>query len=119
MTSKFRQLVESPSWSWTPTALAGSMPVRQTDVLIRSPTSDGSTPASASAFAPAIAAASTNVTSSGHHRRSVTPASCSIMPGFIPVRSYVRISRASNSAEVTTTGASTAHTDSTAVSFSR
>ena len=36
-----------------------------------------------------------------------------------PTRSYVSLSRASNSADVTTTGASTAHTDSTAVLWCR
>jgi hypothetical protein len=56
-------------------------------VLISTPTWDGVMPASASAFAPAIEAASAKLTSSGHQRRSRTPASSSSMPRRSPVRS--------------------------------
>ncbi len=51
------------------------------------PMLDGSMPASAIALAPAIEAASANVTSCGHQRRSEIPASASSMPGSRPVRS--------------------------------
>jgi hypothetical protein len=84
-------------------------------VSISSPIWDGSTPASAIAFAPAMAAASVNETSCGHHRRSRIPASCSSIPLRIWSRSYVWASWASMLSDVTTIGASTARTDSTAV----
>ena len=84
-----------------------------------SPTEAGSIPDSAIALAPAMAAASAKVTSSGHHRRSEMPARASSIPGRRPTRSYVSRSWSSSSAEVTMIGASTAETDSTAVSANR
>ncbi len=74
--SKFRQDVGSPSSWWTATAADGSSRARHTDVSIRRPICSGAMPASASARAPAWAAASVNETPSGHHRRSSIPASC-------------------------------------------
>jgi hypothetical protein len=50
------------------------------------PTWAGMMPASASAFAPAIAAASAKLTSVGHQRRSTTPARSASIPGFMPTR---------------------------------
>ena len=85
--SKFRQLVGRPSWWCTATAVDGSRCSRETDVLIITPTCSGWMPASASALAPAIAAPSAKLTSSGHQRRSRTPASLTSMPGSRPTRS--------------------------------
>ena len=85
--SKFRQLVGRPSAWWICTAVDGSRWARDTDVLIIRPIREASTPASASALAPAVAAPSAKLTSSGHQRRSLMPASRESMPGLRPTRS--------------------------------
>ena len=85
--SKLRQPGGRPSSWCTTTAADGSRWARETDVLIITPIWLGSMPASASALAPAIAAASVKLTSSGHQRRSRTPASCSSMPERMSTRS--------------------------------
>jgi hypothetical protein len=84
--SKLRQDVGRPSAACTAAAADGSRWARLTEVSISRPTSDGSTPASANALAPAIAAASEKLTSCGHHRRSTIPASPSSSPGRRPTR---------------------------------
>ena len=97
----------------------GSRWARETEVLIIRPIRSASTPASARALAPAVAAPSVKLTPSGHQRRSWMPASRDSIPGLRPTRSYVDRSRSSISSDVTTTGASTAHTASTAVLVER
>ena len=81
-----------------------------------SPIWPGSTPDSAIALAPAIAAASAKDTSVGHQRRSVIPAKDSSSPGRSPTRVKVPAIWSSISADVTTMGASAIATDRTAVS---
>ena len=84
--SKFMQVDGRSSIACTATAEDGSRCARLTEVSMSSPTRPGSTPASASAFAPAIAALSEKVTSDGHHRRSTIPASPCNSPGRSPTR---------------------------------
>ena len=85
--SKFRHDEASPNWWWTSTAALGSRWSRHTDVSINIAIRLGSIPDSAIAFAPAITAASTKLTSSGHHRRSSMPATVESIPARKPVRS--------------------------------
>src|SRR4051794_38684096 len=118
-TSKLMHGVGRPIAWCTPTAVDGSRWARLTEVLISSPTLDGSMPDSASALPPAMAAPSAKVTPSAHQRRSKIPASRSISPGRRRTRRYVASSRSSSSAEVTTLVASTALTESTAVLVGR
>ena len=68
------------------------------------------------ALAPAIAAASAKLTSSGHQRRSEIPASASSMPGRSPAAASDSANCSSKSFEVTTIGASAMATDTMAVS---
>ncbi len=82
--SKFWQELGRPSAWCTATAVDGSRCARLTEVLTISPMSPGLTPASAIAFAPAIAAPSANVVPRFHHRRSWMPASRCIIPGRSP-----------------------------------
>src|SRR6478672_1004856 len=83
------------------------------------PICSGRMPASANALDPAIAAASAKLTSSGHQRRSSTPASFCSRPGRVCTRRYVSASHSSIAAEVITIGASTAQTESTVVLTAR
>ncbi len=85
-TSKFMHIGGRPSAWCTATAADGSRCARLTELSTSSPTRAGSTPASASAFAPAMAAASAKPTSRGHQRRSVMPARFSSSPGRSPTR---------------------------------
>src|SRR4051794_40648574 len=117
--SKFWQDDGSPIAWWTPTAVDGSRCARLTEVLTMSPIRAGSTPASASAFDPAMAAPSAYPTPSDHHRRSRMPASRSSRPGRSPTRRYTSDSRSSRASDVTTTGASIARTVRTVVLVGR
>src|SRR4051812_23020780 len=117
--SKFWQDDGSPIAWWTPTAVDGSRCARLTEVLTMSPIRAGSTPASATAFDPAMAAPSAYPTPSDHHRRSRMPASRSSRPGRSPTRRYTSDSRSSRASDVTTTGASSARTVSTVVLVGR
>src|SRR6476620_1272224 len=83
------------------------------------PICSGRMPAAASAVDPAIAASSAKLTSSGHQRRSTTPASFCSRPGRVCTRWYVSASHSSIAAEVITIGASTAQTESTVVLTAR
>ena len=78
--SKFMQADGRPSWWWTATALLGSRWSRHTEVSMSSAILAGSTPDSAIALAPAMAAASAKLTSGPHHRRSWMPATLSSIP---------------------------------------
>ena len=77
------------------------------------PISERSIPAATIAFSPASAAAVSNRISSGHQRRSVIPAISSSRPGRTLQRSKTSASCSSIQAEVTTSGASTASTETT------
>src|SRR3954466_16271914 len=114
-TSKFMHIGGRPSAWCTATAAAGSRGARLPGLSTSSPARAGSPPASASALAPAMAAASAKPTSRGHHRRSVIPARFSNRPGRSPSPRWAGASRSSSSAEVTTCGASTPQTDNTVV----
>ena len=85
--SKFMQVDGSRNRLCTVTALDGSSRSRHTLESTTSPMRLRSMPDDASAFSPAIAAASMNDTPSGHWRRWLIPASDSSRPVVAPVRS--------------------------------
>src|SRR5690554_6809163 len=94
------------------TATEGSRCLRVTEVLIMSPTSEGSTFASESARAAASVAASTKVMLESHCRRSITPATRCRSPFGRRSRRSDALRRSSISSEVTTTGAVVVVTES-------
>ena len=87
-TSKLMAELGSPRPWWRRTATDGSRCLRVTEVLMRRPTSEGSTPASASARRPAETVASSDDSSEAQLRRSITPATRSRrLPGSLRRRS--------------------------------
>ena len=105
MRSKFSAADGSPSASCTFAATDGSRCVRVTDVLISRPMSAAATPDSASAFAPASMAASSNAVPASHQRRSCTPATRWSKPRGRRNRRRLAASCSSNQVDGTITGA--------------